>query len=276
MQVKVDAIVVAYKSEDVIRACVSSLRLDPSVSSIMVVNDSGGDSTQERISDLDGVVYLEPGSNVGFGSAVNFARTSVQEEFVALANPDTVQRGHTVTDVLQFFGNHPQAGIVAPRMVGPGNQVYLNSQHATNLGRMLFEALGWPRVLTMKRSERAHERTHLSAYVIGSFVVCRVAALDEIDWFDESIFLFGEDYDLCRRMREAAWEVWFTPVGEVVHLSGHSWRQLSDEGRAMLRSARYRELRRRGKTGALIYQKGVWLRDLYRRWRSSRILRNFS
>jgi GT2 family glycosyltransferase len=265
--VQADAIVVAYKSEDVIRTCVSSLRLDPSVNSVIVVNNSSGDATQRMISDIDGVVYLEPESNVGFGGAVNFARSSVGEEFVVLANPDTIQRGHTVTDVLRFFKDHPRAGIVAPRMVGRRDELYLNSQHATNLGRMIFQALGWPKALTMTHSERDHERAHVSAYVIGSFVVCRIAALNEIDWFDESIFLFGEDYDLCRRMREAGWEVWFAPVGEVAHLSGHSWRQLSDEGRALFRAARYRELRRGRRTSAEIYLKGVRLLDLYRRWR---------
>lgn len=264
---KADAIVVAYKSEDVVRNCVSSLRLDPSIGSIIIVNNSNLDSTQEMISDFDGIVYLEPGANVGFGSAVNLARHLVKESFVVLANPDTVQRGETITALLRFFKDHPRAGIVAPRMVGRCDELYLNSQRATNLARMFFQALGWPRALAMTRSESDHERAHLSAYVIGSFVVCRIAALDEIDWFDESIFLFGEDYDLCQRMREAGWEVWFAPVGEVAHLSGHSWRQLDDEGRALFRAARYRELRRRGRTGALIYQKAVGLLDRYKRLR---------
>jgi GT2 family glycosyltransferase len=266
--VKADAIVVAYQSEDVIRTCVSSLRLDPSISQVIVINNSGGDSTESMISDIDGVVYLESESNLGFGSAINLASSSIHEAFVVLANPDTVQRGKTITDVLRFFGAHTRAGVVAPRMVGRDNNLYLNSQHSPNLGRLLFEALGWPRALRMKRSDRDHEKAHLSDNVIGSFMVCRVAALDAIDWFDESIFLFGEDYDLCRRMREADWEVWFAPVGEVAHLSGHSWRQLSDEGRALYRAARYRELRRRGKVGAEMYKKLVWLLDLYRRSRA--------
>jgi GT2 family glycosyltransferase len=273
---KADAIVVAYKSEDVIYTCVSSLRSDPSIRSIIVVNNSPGDSTQNAISDVDEVVYLEPGSNVGFGRAVNFARRLVREPFVVLANPDTLQRGETITAVLSFFADHPRAGIVAPRMVGRGNERYLNSQHATSLVRMLFQSLGWPSALAMTRSKKDHERAHLSAYVIGSFVVCRVAALEEIDWFDESIFLFGEDYDLCQRMHQAGREVWFATVGEVVHLSGHSWRQLNDEGRALFRSARYRGLRRRGKTRAEIYRRTVWLLDLYRRWRRSGTSRTLS
>ena len=80
--------------------------------------------------------------------------------------------------------------------------------------------------------------------------------------FDESIFLFGEDQDLCRRLRRGGWEIWYSPVGEVRHLSGHSWRQLSDRGRRHFREARYRELRRAaGTVDAELYRALVWARD---------------
>jgi N-acetylglucosaminyl-diphospho-decaprenol L-rhamnosyltransferase len=41
--------------------------------------------------------------------------------------------------------------------------------------------------------------------------------------FDESFFFFVEDVDLCRRLWDAGWEVWFEPRAEVVHDWGGSW-----------------------------------------------------
>jgi GT2 family glycosyltransferase len=114
----------------------------------------------------------------------------------------------------------------------------------------------------VERTDAEHRRAHRTSCLIGAFVVGRVAALDEIGWFDESIFLFGEDQDISRRLRRSGWEIWYAPVGEVRHIDGHSSRQLSDHGRRLLREARYRELRNAaGPIDAELYRALVWARD---------------
>lgn len=263
---RADAIVVGYRSEGVIEACLSSLRADPGVDRIILVNNSPGDGTERAVASIPGLVYLNSRENLGFGRAVNSARPYLTNEFVVLANPDTVQTSDTVASLLRFLADHQNAGLVGPRMVYGGGKLYLNSQHSLMLHRMIFEALGWPQLLRIVRTPSAHMRPHLTEYVIGSFVAGRRRALDAIDWFDESIFLFGEDQDLCRRLRSAGWEVWFAPVGHVTHLSGHSWRQLSDRGHEQFRQARYRELRvGRGRLEAGLYKRLVAIRN---RWQS--------
>jgi GT2 family glycosyltransferase len=120
---------------------------------------------------------------------------------------------------------------------------------------MIAEHCRYPSFLRLSRSAAEHTIAHETTWVIGSFVVCRRAALDAVGWFDESIFLFGEDEDLSRRLRRNGWEVWYAPVGSVEHQSGHSWRQLRDEGRKLSRQARAR---------ALSAERGALQADLYR------------
>ncbi len=241
-----DAIVVTHRSSDVIRQCVISLRSDPSIDRIIVVNNSGGDATLTALQSVEDVIYLETPSNIGFGSAVNFARLHVAAPYVVLANPDTTQASTTTSALLRFIGDHPRCAIVGPAMVTPAGDLDRNSQHDLSLVRMLFQAIGWPESFQVMRPRAEHFGEHRTDCLIGAFVLCRIEALDEIGWFDESIFLFGEDQDLCRRLRTAKWEVWFAPVGRVEHLDGHSWRQLTDQGRQLFQEARYRELRKAG------------------------------
>lgn len=260
-----DAIVVAFRSEEVIRPCVEALRADDSVDSIIVVNNSPGDETRAALKGIEGVVYQDSPGNVGFGRAVNSGRRWVQRPFVSLVNPDAHGRPGTVGQVIDWFQTHPRASVVGPRLVGRGGHVLRSSKRDTNLTRMVFEALGGPESFQVSRPERHHLVPHRTEYVIGSFVVCRVAALDQVEWFDESIFLFGEDQDLCRRLRGASWEIWYVPLGEVLHLSGHSWRQLPDRGRGLFRSARHRALRDSGKPiQAMIYRLMSRVRDVSR------------
>ena len=140
---------------------------------------------------------------------------------------------------------------------------------------MLAEKLGAPERFHVSRTRKEHERAHATEYVIGSFVVCRRSALDAVGWFDERIFLFGEDQDLCRRLRASGWEVWFAPVGRVNHKGGHSWRQLSDEGRAHFKISRRRELRAdSGLIAVLLYsplERISELVDRVRKWRQGNV-----
>jgi GT2 family glycosyltransferase len=242
-----DAVVVAYRSAEVLRDCVRSLRRDASVDRIVVVNNNPGDGAGSVLEGIDRVEYVEAPGNIGFGPAINSIRDRIHNEYVVLANPDTTQSGDTVTKSIEFLERHPRAALVGPRMVYPDGTLARNSAHFISLVRMIAHRLGWPDRLRVSRSRTDHDREHLTEYVIASFVTCRRTALDQVDWFDETIFLFGEDQDLCRRLAAAGWEIWFAPIGEVVHSSGHSWRQLNDRARSLFRRARARELRAQGR-----------------------------
>jgi GT2 family glycosyltransferase len=251
---KADAIVVAYQSALIISDAITSLLDDPAINKVLVVNNSPGDNTQAAIAHLDRVRYLECGGNVGFGRAVNSARAHVESEFVVLANPDAQQRHSAVSGAIDFLTARPCTAVVGPRMVHPDGTLYRNSQHRLTLRRMIAEALGWPKAWRVARAASEHHSAHRSEYVIGSFVVCRRSAMDDVDWFDETIFLFGEDQDICRRLRATGWEIWYVPVGEVVHEGGHSWRQLDDRARESFRLARRRELKANsGRMSVLLY-----------------------
>jgi N-acetylglucosaminyl-diphospho-decaprenol L-rhamnosyltransferase len=273
--VRADAVVVAYRSAAVLPACLRGLRADPTVDRIVVVNNSQDDDTAAVVGQVEGTVFVQQPANVGFSRAVNAARPHLGSPFVVLANPDAAAAPGTVTAAVGFLRAHPGAGVVGPRIVVGDGRLYRSSQRDLSLGRLAGQALldrrprlgttlarlGLDGAVGLQRSERRHRASHPTEYVIGSFAVCRRDALDRLGWFDESIFLFGEDQDLCRRMRRAGWEVWYAPVGEVVHTGGHSWRQLSDRGRALFHQARHRELARsRNRASAELYRLAYRLR----------------
>jgi len=268
---KADAIVVAYLSKDILARCIRSLRDDPALGRIIVVNNSPEDGSRDVLRDFEEVVYLDSPGNVGFSRAVNSARPYVRQEYVALVNPDAVQEPGTTGSLVEFMERHPRAAAAAPRMVNPEGSLVLNSQRDLTLIRLIAQSIKGPERFRLTRTATDHSRPHSTEYVIGSFMVCRVAGLDEVDWFDERIFLFGEDLDLCRRLRQCGWEVWYAPLGRVEHSSGHSWKQLTDRGRSLFREARQRELRKsRGLLQSSLYLALVRLKDLLGRFLSGK------
>jgi GT2 family glycosyltransferase len=262
----VDAILVAFRSSAVIRRCVQALRTDPIVNCIVVVNNSPGDGLKRHLAGISHIKYLDAPGNVGFSSGVNLARPYIKSPYVLLANPDTISDYLVVSRLSQFMDTHPRCAIVGPRLVTPEGELEPSSQRDLSLIRMACQAMGRPERLQLTRSASDHARAHRADVLIGAFVLCRVRGLNEVGWLDSSIFLFGEDQDLCRRLRATGWELWYTPDGTVQHLDGHSWGQLPDRGGPFLRQARRRELRKaRGRLESEAYRVLAWTRATWHR-----------
>jgi GT2 family glycosyltransferase len=62
-------------------------------------------------------------------------------------------------------------------------------------------------------------------YVAGACLLARRAAVDQVGLLDEGYFMYSEEVDWCRRMRDAAWQVWLQPAAKIIHHGGQSTRQ---------------------------------------------------
>jgi len=240
---KADAIIVAFKSEEVIGSCVDSLAADPAVGSIMVVNNSPGDAVSTMIGSHPDATLIDSPGNPGFGAGVNMGAQYVNSDFVVIANPDVIQERDTVSKCIAFLKEKPRAAVVGPLLQYQDGSFYGTSKRDASLLRFLAARVPWLSKFGEVRTERAHGVAHKTDWLTGAFLVARKEALDQVGWFDSSIFLFGEDADLCLRLRVKGWEVWFSPLGLVRHKSGHAWRQADSTAmnRLMLQ-ARYRRL----------------------------------
>ena len=72
----------------------------------------------------------------------------------------------------------------------------------------------------------AHDTARPADWVMGYAMLVRREAFDAVGGFDEAFFMFSEETDLCRRLWDAGWEVWFTPDAEFTHVGGASHKGL--------------------------------------------------
>lgn len=267
---RVTAVIVAYKSKEVIGACVRSLLADPVVGEVVVIDNAACQETAIALPDSSQVRYVPSPYNLGFGPAVNSIHTEINTQFVAVVNPDTVTRPGTVGQCVRFLNEGDRRGLMSPRIFTNGELVR-SSEREVTLVRLCCTAIGrFPRH-QLQRAPDDHARAHRTAAVNGAFLVARTRALDDAGWFDDDTFLFGEEQDLCRRIRARHWEVWYAPLGSVFHRDQHSTEQLPKayiDG--LLRHARASQLRRyRGPAEAGLYRltagAAYWLRKLFRK-----------
>jgi N-acetylglucosaminyl-diphospho-decaprenol L-rhamnosyltransferase len=132
----------------------------------------------------------------------------------------------TLGGFVKVARDHPRAGALGALTRNVDGSIYPSARMAPSLGQGLahtvlapfWPANPWTRRYRMAGWNRRSERP--VDWVSGSSVLLRRAALDEVGLFDEAYFMYVEDMDLCTRMREAGWEVWFSPQLEITHIGG--------------------------------------------------------
>ncbi len=167
--------------------------------------------------------------NDGFGAGNNIAfreamASADPPDYFYLLNPDAAANQGCVAALVSFLDQHPRAG-VAGGMVVDSNGAPQAS--AFRFPSPLSEIESWLRLGVVTRLLREHtvgmvppsHDTRVD-WVSGASFMIRRSVLEQVGLFDEEFFLYFEEVDLCRRVRDAGHEIWFVHAAVVTHEAG--------------------------------------------------------
>jgi N-acetylglucosaminyl-diphospho-decaprenol L-rhamnosyltransferase len=224
-QLRLDVVIVSYRSRELVRRCLESLRENPASArtSVFVVDNDSNDGTVEMIRrhfpDVDVDASCQ---NLGFSMANNRALRRGTSDYVLVLNPDTRLTEESLDSLLAIMERRPDVGIIGPRLVCEDGEFDHASRRSfpTILGALgHFTGVG-----------RRTERGRLAQYrapdirggpvdaVNGAFMLMRRRALENVGLFDEGFWMYMEDLDLCFRFARAGWVTWYEPSVTVVHV----------------------------------------------------------
>lgn len=184
---RVTAIVTTYNSADVIGA---ALRSVPVGVRCIVIDNASRDETRTAAAEARrGVEIVTMGANLGFGRACNAGLRLVETEYGVLINPDVVLSEGCLDLCVAVADAHQDVALFG---MPPHKAKAVESDLKS----------GDVRPVEM---------------VIGAFMFMRMAAFEEIGFFDENIFLYFEDDDLCLRTRMAGYGVAAVDGIEIEH-----------------------------------------------------------
>jgi GT2 family glycosyltransferase len=148
-------------------------------------------------------------------------------EFLLLLNSDAFVRPGALAAMLACLKAHPSAALVGPRLLNSDGSLQLSCFRFPSPIRCWFENL-WiyaairHHPVLSNYQYWAHDSERAVDFVIGACLFVRRAVWDEIGGFDHRFFMYSEEIDWQRRMRQVGWQVIFTPAAKVVHLGGAS------------------------------------------------------
>jgi GT2 family glycosyltransferase len=182
------------------------------------------------------VRVLANAENVGFSRACNQGARESRTPFLLFLNPDATLTPGSLPALTALVDARPQVGIVGPRTRSASGAIQVStgddlSPLAERRQRRLVRGVAEGNPSVLAEAEALHAVEREVDWVSGACLLIRREAFDAVSGFDERFFLYEEDADLCRRVREAGWKVMFSPAAEARHALGRSMARAKERAR---------------------------------------------
>jgi GT2 family glycosyltransferase len=205
---------------------------------VMVDNGSADDSVSVVKKQFPWVEVIEAGENKGFAGGNNLALRQLKTKYGMLLNSDTEFSEKTQLDkILEYMEEHSEVGMVTPRLDLTNGKIDLASHRGEPTpwaSLTYFTGLSklFPKVplfaqyhQTYKNFAEVHEVDACS----GAAMIFSKAAIEKVGLLDEDFFMYAEDLDWCKRLRDAGYKIVYFPDSVITHHKYKSGRGNKDK-----------------------------------------------
>ncbi len=238
MDIKPDisVIIVNYNVRDLVDNCISSVMKasgDFNVEIFMVDNNSIDGSADHIRTKYESVIVIENEQNIGFSKANNIALRRARGKYILILNPDTLLEENTFHKMTDFCREHPYAGAVTSKLIlADGKLDSACRRSFPTPGVAIPRMLGLSRLFPKSKMFARYNLTYLDeneSYevdaICGAFMFIPSAVLEKSGLFDEDYFMYGEDLDLCFKIRQQGYKNYYFSEVTTIHFKGESTRK---------------------------------------------------
>lgn len=201
---------VREKLKDNLRALYESHGLDFEV---FVVDNNSGDGTAEMVSEEYPLVKLIANrENLGFARANNQAIRQAQGRYILLLNPDMRVFDDTLSRMVSWLDRHERAWVAGCRLIDESARLIKHVRRFPGLADQLAVVLKIPHFLPAVLNKYIvddfdYAKAQPVDSIRGGFFMIRRSAVEKVGLLDERFFLWFEEVDYCRRVKQAGGQV---------------------------------------------------------------------
>jgi GT2 family glycosyltransferase len=235
-EVEVSIVVVSFNTRDVLRECLLSVyrEAESLQVQVIVVDNASIDGSAAMVErEFPEVELIRNRINLGFGPANNLGFKSVRGRYVVLLNSDAFLTEGSLRRSVKHMNDNPRAGLGGGRLIGrDGSWQPSARMFPTVLTDLIVHsglAARFPRSRFFGRADRTWADEMEAAevdWVPGAYSIIRSDVLAITGLFDPRFFLYYEEVDLCMRIKQKGYSIWYWPDIAVVHIGGDSSRQV--------------------------------------------------
>ncbi len=227
-----DILIVNHNSTDcAINSIKSVYQTLNGIQANIIVVDNHSDDEPERIKNaFPNIELILNQENLGFSRAVNQSIHISHAPFVVILNPDTVILDSFFCDAIAFLKENSNVGILGPRIYDKDGTI---QGSARKFPTPLTSLFGRKSPLTkifpnnpISKKEflcfKCNGKPIEVDWVSGACMAVNRKAIEEVGGFDERFFLYWEDTDLCKRIKDKGWKIIYNPSSNINHYVGFS------------------------------------------------------
>jgi GT2 family glycosyltransferase len=247
----VTIVIVNYESYPELRNCLASLAADAAAGhEIVVVDHVSREGAADALSqEFPFVRLLRVPANEGFAAGVNRGARGARTPFLLLLNPDSLVDPGLVDRLCAWMDDKPDVGVVGPRLLNTDGSVQGSARRFPDFTTALAGRSSW---LTKVLPRNPLSRRNLPAaeavpghpmdvdWISGACMLIRRSAFEQVAGMDEGFFLYWEDADFCRRLKQAGWRTVYLPDVTSMHIGGRSSMHAADASLAAFHRSAYR------------------------------------
>lgn len=261
-KINTSIIIVNYKTEKEVINCLESIqkKIKNLTFEVIVVENEEGENISQSLQKFKFVKYIKALKNLGFGAGNNLGAKNAKGEYLLFLNPDTIIVDDAIDKLVEFINQDDKIAIVSPLLLDKEQKVsklqgtcaltpirgifalsFINKYFPNNPISRNYYNLDWDKT------------KDLDVDVIpGSAFLIRKSVFEKVGRFDEKLFLYFEESDLCKRVKEKGYKIFITVNAKVIHLWGRSTKNLSNTKEIFEQSKYYYFQKHYGKFWAFI------------------------
>ena len=225
-------IIVNWNSKDFLEKCLHSIFAQTTGIDfeVIVIDSASFDGCGRLLSEhFPRVRFIQSATNLGFASANNLAFQEATGDCTLFLNPDTEVVGSAIRTLHMQLKSLPDAGIVGARLLNTDGSLQASCvQSIPTLANQLLDSeflrARWPQSRLWGNAPLFQDRVEASEVeaISGACLMTTSQAFREVGGFSEDYFMYIEDMDLARKVRQANYRNYYVPRATVVHHGGNS------------------------------------------------------
>lgn len=247
--VKVSIIIVNYRVKRRLFECLSSIYKNTKIKNFeIIVVDNDEEKNIEKALNIKfpDVVYV-PNKNRGFSQGNNVGAKYAKGKYLFFLNPDTEVVKRSIDNLYKFLETHRNAGIVSPLIVDRQLRSFKTQSRKELTIKNIIYSFSFLRKFSLNKSIyndpffKNYDKKHVIEVesVPGAALMVSKKLFSKIGGFDENFFLYFEENDISKRIRNLGYHLYVDPKSKVIHYVGQSTKNFVNTGKIFRKSRFY-------------------------------------
>ena len=224
--IKLSIVALSYNTKDLTLACLKSVvsqykqKLEKKEFEVIVVDNNSSDNSVAEISNLksqvSNLIIIQNKENLGFGKGCNLGAKSAKGKYVLFLNSDTQVFDKGFLSMIDFLDKNSNVAVLGGKLENNDGSIQRSCGKFYNLFNLLIMLLGLERFGFLRSSPNKIQKVD---WVSGACMMVRADIFEKLTGFDEKLFMYMEDMEICFRANKLGFVTYFYPNVKLKHKS---------------------------------------------------------